>query len=54
MNNIKMPKVSYGKCQECQVAAEYFFSEFGSNESCINCNASPISIIKVQLVEVSA
>jgi hypothetical protein len=54
MNSIKMPKVSYGKCQECQVAAEYYFSEFGSNEPCINCDASPSTIIKVQLVEVSA
>jgi hypothetical protein len=54
MNSIKMPKVSYGKCMECQVAAEYYFSEFGSNEPCINCDASPINIIKVQLVEVGA
>jgi hypothetical protein len=34
--SIKMPKVGYGKCKECQTAAEYYFSQFGSNEPCIN------------------
>jgi len=48
--SIQMPKVSYGKCLECQVAAEYYFSEYGSQESCINCDAAPSLIIKVSLV----
>jgi hypothetical protein len=50
---IKMPKVSFGKCSDCQTAAEYYFSEFGCQESCINCDSAPANIIKVQLVQVN-
>lgn len=45
-----MPKVSYGKCLECLIAAEYFFNEYGSTQPCVNCDAAPIQIIKVSLV----
>ena len=50
---VKMPKVSFGKCPDCQTAAEYYFGAFGSEESCINCGSAPANIIKVQLVEVN-
>jgi hypothetical protein len=50
---VKMPKVSFGKCPDCQTAAEYYFGAFGSEESCINCGSAPANIIKVQLIEVN-
>ena len=50
---IKMPNVSFGKCIDCNTAAEYYFSEYGAEESCINCGSAPVNIIKVQLVEVN-
>ena len=54
MKTMKMPKVSYGKCLECLVAAEYYFGEYGSNEDCIYCGASQSSISKVQLLDVNS
>ena len=44
---IKMPKVSYAKCEECGSIAEYYFNEYGAIEPCDRCNAAPISLNKV-------
>ena len=42
-----MPKVSYGKCEQCLVATEYYFNEYGATESCNFCGAAPVFITKV-------
>jgi uncharacterized paraquat-inducible protein A len=47
MNAIKMPKVSYAKCDECGAIAEYYFNEYGATECCDRCNAAPINLTRV-------
>lgn len=44
-----MPKVSFGKCDQCNVIAEYYFNEYGATESCNYCDAASIEITKVKV-----
>jgi len=48
---INMPRVAHHKCVECGIIAEYYFNEYGSNEPCISCDAAPVSLIKVLVME---
>jgi hypothetical protein len=47
----KILRVSYGKCNNCNVIAEYYYDrddiEEAFIESCINCKAAPSNLIKV-------
>jgi hypothetical protein len=47
----KILRVSYGKCNNCNVIAEYYYDRDDINEafieSCISCKAAPSNLIKV-------
>ncbi len=50
MKSTKMQKANYEKCIECQIAAEYDFSQHGSTEGFIYCDAYENSISKMKLM----
>jgi hypothetical protein len=46
--SIKLPVVAKGRCESCGYVTEYNFSEYGSEESCIECNSAPVFIREVK------
>ena len=44
---IKMPILVNVKCDKCGWDDEVYFSEYGAEQSCFNCDAAPIYLSKV-------
>jgi hypothetical protein len=42
-----MPKQVNVECEECGYADEAMWSDFGSEQPCLNCDAAPTSLVKV-------
>lgn len=37
---------SLGRCTECDFTTEYNFNKHGAMSPCVECNASPVDIIR--------
>lgn len=48
VNMIKMPKLAWGKCSDCNHLCQYFFNDYGCTNVCVVCDAAPSSINKTK------
>lgn len=44
---IKMPKLVKAICENCKTEDEVYWGQYGSEQSCLNCDAPPMSFVKV-------
>ena len=46
---IKMPELTWGQCDVCQNVDINYFNYFAARDSCVDCDAAPIHIFKVEV-----
>ena len=44
---IKMPQLTNVICLNCNATDQAYWSDFGSEQSCLNCDAPAVNLIKV-------
>jgi hypothetical protein len=45
--SIKMPQLVKAICTNCQTIDEVYWGQYGSEQSCFNCDCPPASFVKV-------
>ena len=45
--SIQMPKLVDVKCNECGATDQAWWSEFGSEQPCLNCDTPAVNLIRV-------
>ena len=45
--SVKMPQLVNVKCDICGYLDQAYWSEFGAEQPCLACDASPIDLIRV-------
>ena len=45
---INMPVLVKAICDNCQTQDEVYWGEYGSEQTCFNCDAPPISFTKLE------
>lgn len=43
---VKMPQLTNVICLDCNTTDQAFWSDFGSEQPCLNCNAPAVNLVK--------